>query len=208
MRQSVYCYSCNVHTLNHIALLPATTEMHTLQQSALLQRYKAHHSGARHCTGRLLRRAMLHILCTTPILTTANPTITHLHIKAAPLLHPMGEYQTRCFYWGCSAGHLSQFRGYYVQLGAQQCSQYAYVARDTQHKETLHTENLHVPHTKHITHRHGTRTQRVGKIQHGPHVLTAHQRVRNRNPFQPGRRTNDGGRCMLTSGSDVAPFDC
>ena len=59
------------------------------------------------------------------------------------------------------------------------------LARDAQHKETLHTENLPVPHTKHITHKHGTRTQRVGKIQHGPHVLTAHQRVRNRNPFQP-----------------------
>ena len=77
------------------------------------------------------------------------------------------------------------------------------LARNAQHKETLHTGNLPVPHTKHITHKHGTRTQRVGKIQHGPHVLTAYQRVRNRNPFQPRRRTNDGGRCMLTSGSDV-----
>ena len=79
------------------------------------------------------------------------------------------------------------------------------LARDVQHKETLHTGNLPVPHTKHITHKHGTRTQRVGKIQHGPHVLTAHQRVwnRNGNPFQPRRRTSDGGRCMLTSGSDV-----
>ena len=77
------------------------------------------------------------------------------------------------------------------------------LVRDAQDKETLHTENLPVPHTKHITHKHGTRTQRVGKIQHGPHVLTAHQRVRIRNPFQPRGRTNDGGRCMLTSGSDV-----
>ena len=59
------------------------------------------------------------------------------------------------------------------------------LARDAQHKETLHTENLPVPHTKHITHKHGTRTQRVGKIQRGPRVLTAHQQVRNRNPFQP-----------------------
>ena len=40
------------------------------------------------------------------------------------------------------------------------------LARDAQHKETLHTETLPVPHTKHITHKHGTRTQRVGKIQH------------------------------------------
>ena len=38
------------------------------------------------------------------------------------------------------------------------------LARDAQHKETLHTGNLPVPHTKHITHKHGTRTQRVGKI--------------------------------------------
>ena len=38
------------------------------------------------------------------------------------------------------------------------------LARDAQHKETLHTENLPVPHTKHITHKHGTRTQRVGKF--------------------------------------------
>ena len=57
------------------------------------------------------------------------------------------------------------------------------LARDAQHKETLHTENPPVPHTKHITHKHETRKQRVGRIQHGPHVLTAHQRVQNRNPF-------------------------
>ena len=36
------------------------------------------------------------------------------------------------------------------------------LSRDAQHKETLHTENLPVPHTKHITHQHGTRTQCVG----------------------------------------------
>ena len=66
-----------------------------------------------------------------------------------------------------------------------QCLDKPVLACDAQHKETLHTENLPIPHTKHITHKHGTRTQRVGKIQHGPRVLTAHQQVWNRNPFQP-----------------------
>ena len=59
------------------------------------------------------------------------------------------------------------------------------LARDVQHKKTLHIENLPVPHTKHITHKHGTRTRSVGKILHGPRVVTAHQQVWNRNPFQP-----------------------
>ena len=58
------------------------------------------------------------------------------------------------------------------------------LAHNTQHKKTLHMENLPVPHTKHNSHKHGTRTQCVGKILHGPRVVNAHQQVWNRSPFQ------------------------
>ena len=54
-------------------------------------------------------------------------------------------------------------------------------ARHATQRDTAHRKPAHTPHQAH--HKHGTRTQRVGKIQHGPHVLAAHQRVRNRNPF-------------------------
>ena len=51
------------------------------------------------------------------------------------------------------------------------------LARGAQHKKTLQVENLLVPHTKHNSHKHGTRAQCVGKTLHGPHVVTAHQHV-------------------------------
>ena len=47
------------------------------------------------------------------------------------------------------------------------------LARTAQHKKTPHIGNLHVPHTKHNSHKYGTRC--VGKILHGPRVVTAHQ---------------------------------
>ena len=40
------------------------------------------------------------------------------------------------------------------------------LARNAQHKKTLHIENLPVPHTKHNSHKHGTRTRCAGKILH------------------------------------------
>ena len=41
------------------------------------------------------------------------------------------------------------------------------LARNAQHKKTLHIEKLPVPHTKDNSHKHGTKTRCAGKIMHG-----------------------------------------
>ena len=83
---------------------------------------------------------------------------------------------TYCCTFHCSMakhGHGQKNNGHTGSL----CLDKPVLASNVQHKNTLHIENLPVPHTKHNYHKHGTRTQRVGKILHGPHVVTAHQQV-------------------------------